>query len=95
MKNESERATLRQWLENKNQLISNAQEHCSKLSKDQRRLNLLFKQNRTELADLFITNSSVDQCEMSLLSKQLERWHGMVRMATINGTLMAFIEGEF
>ena len=95
MQNENERSTLQQWLVNKHQLIANAQSQCSRLSEDQQRLNLLFAVSRSELADLFAANRAVDQCQMSLLSKQLERWQGMVRMATLNGTLMAFVEGEF
>lgn len=95
MQNENERSTLQQWLVNKELLILNAQSQCARLTEDKQRLNLLFSISRAKLADLFAANRSVDQCETSLLSKQLERWQGLVRMAKLNGTLMALVEGEF
>jgi hypothetical protein len=92
--NDNELATLQQWLANKEQLNQNARAQCQKLASDLQQLEQLFSKSRAQLEDVFAASRLADQCQIGLLSKELEKWQGVVRMAALSGGMMAYIEEE-
>lgn len=92
--NDNELATLKQWLASKEQLNQNALAQCQKLTSDLQHLEQLFSKSRAQLEDVFSTSRMADQCQIELLSKELEKWQVVVRMAVLSGGMMSYIEEE-